>query len=141
MRDTIQQAEGEYDPALSDNSWDSDDDPEEEIDEHELQRLTLERGFGLGSWVDRMVEWTLFGVDDWPLSSTTDPTSHLPPTTAAEIHPAPELSNNDNDNDETQSQVSDTNSEILTTERAGDYGGWEDAGWLFRTIRRALISV
>ncbi|KAL4873179.1 hypothetical protein BDV12DRAFT_160525 [Aspergillus spectabilis] len=141
MRDTIQQVEGEYNSAESDDSWDSEEHSEEEIDEHELQRLTLERGFGLGSWIDRMVEWTLFGIDDWPLSSTTDPANHLPLTTTAELHPAPESSNNDNDNDETQSQVSDTNSEILTTERAGDRGGWEDASWLFKTIRRALISV
>ncbi|KAL4878546.1 hypothetical protein BJY04DRAFT_110484 [Aspergillus karnatakaensis] len=144
MRDTIQQVEGGFESAaVSDDDWDSDYSSEEEIDEHELHRLTLERGFGLGSWVDRMVEWTLFGVDDWPLSSTSDPVNHPPPLTAGGLHRAPESSNNGtvNDHDETQSLASDTNSEILVTERAGDRGGWEDAGWLFRTIRRALILV
>ncbi|KAL5342565.1 hypothetical protein BJX70DRAFT_356124 [Aspergillus crustosus] len=145
MRDTFQQIEGdgEYESAVSDDSYDSDENSEDEIDEHELQRLTLERGFGLGSWVDRMVEWTLFGVDDWPLSSTTDPANHPPPTTAADLHwtAGSSANNNTNDNEETQSVASETNSEILTTERAGDNGGWEDAGWLFRTIKRALISV
>ncbi|KAL4785732.1 hypothetical protein BJX76DRAFT_158105 [Aspergillus varians] len=148
MRDTMQQqGEGDYDSAPSDDSWNSeDDDEEEEIDEHELQRLTRERGFGLGSWVDRMVEWTLFGVDDWPLSSTADPVPNPPapvsaaePHTAAETdHPGPELS--ENEDDETNSFASDTHSEVLTTERAGDRGGWEDAGWLFRTIRQAIVS-
>ncbi|KAL4984767.1 hypothetical protein BDW68DRAFT_180346 [Aspergillus falconensis] len=142
IRDTIQQhVDGGYDSATSYDSWDSEQN-EEEIDEHELRRLTRERGFGLGSWIDRLVEWTLFGVDDWPLSTTTDAAAEPP---AADLyadhennHPPHELS--DNGGDETRSQVSDTNSDILPTERAGDRGGWEDAGWFFRTIKQALVS-
>jgi hypothetical protein len=143
MRDTIQQqAARDYDSALSYDSWDSENDhEEEEIDERELQRLTRERGFGLGSWIDRMVEWTLFGVDDWPLSSTTDPIANPPPATAAELnendHTAAESSDND---DEVKSLASDTISEIVPIERAGNRGGWEDAGWLFRAIKQALVS-
>ncbi|OJJ03683.1 hypothetical protein ASPVEDRAFT_85120 [Aspergillus versicolor CBS 583.65] len=143
MRDTIQQqAARDYDSTLSYDSWDSEnDEEEEEIDERELQRLTRERGFGLGSWIDRMVEWTLFGVDDWPLSSTTDPITNPPPATAAELnendHTAAESSDND---DEVKSLASDTISEIVPTERAGNRGGWEDAGWLFRAIKQALVS-
>lgn len=34
------------------------------IDEQDLRRLTRERGFGLGGWLDRLVEWTLFGVHE-----------------------------------------------------------------------------
>lgn len=41
----------------------SEDDEEEGVDEAEMQRLTREHGFGLGSWVDRLVEWTLFGTE------------------------------------------------------------------------------
>ncbi|KAL6234195.1 hypothetical protein BDW75DRAFT_171731 [Aspergillus navahoensis] len=141
MLDTIQKhVDGGYDSATSYDSWDSEQDSE--MDESELQRLTRERGFGLGSWVDRFVEWTLFGVDDWPLSSTTGAVAEPP---AADLHadhenshPPHELS--DKDDDETRSQLSDTNSDILPTERAGDSGGWEDAGWFFRTIKQALIS-
>lgn len=144
MRDTIrQQVAQDYGSALSDDSWDSenDEEEEEEIDERELQRLTRERGFGLGSWVDRMVEWTLFGVDDWPLSSTTDPITDPPPATEAELdendHPAAEVPDND---DEVKSLASDNVSEITPVERAGNRGGWEDAGWLFRAIKQALVS-
>lgn len=144
MRDTIQQQVArDCGSPLSDDSWDSenDEEEEEEIDELELQRLTRERGFGLGGWVDRMVEWTLFGVDDWPLSSTTDPITNPPPATAVELDedddPAAGLSDND---DEVKSLASDTISEIIPTERAGNRGGWEDAGWLFRAIKQALIS-
>ncbi|KAL4921239.1 hypothetical protein BDW62DRAFT_142126 [Aspergillus aurantiobrunneus] len=145
MQNTIQQqVEGDcYNDAESDY-WDSEEE-DEEIDERELQRLTRERGFGLGSWVDRMVEWTLFGVDDWPLFSTADPVTHQLATAALEPHldheynqPAPESS--DNDDDETRSLESDINTETISPKRAGDRGGWEDAGWLFRTIKQALIS-
>ncbi|KAL2833401.1 hypothetical protein BDW59DRAFT_138602 [Aspergillus cavernicola] len=140
MRDTIEQIEAGYDSAPSDD-WASDSE-DEEIDERELQRLTRERGFGLGGWVDRMVEWTLFGVDDWPLSSTEPVNSPSPPP-QADPHPdnqsLPELLS-DNENDDTRSIASDTTSEILAAERAGDRGGWEDAGWLFRAMRRALVS-
>ncbi|RDW57136.1 DUF3984 domain-containing protein [Aspergillus mulundensis] len=140
MRDTIQEnLDDDYDSMISDY-WDSEED-EEEIDERELQRLTRERGFGLGSWIDRLVEWTLFGVDDWPLSSSPDAVTNPP---AAELHadlendPPHDLS--DRDDDETRSQMSDACSEINPMERAGDHGGWDDAGWFFRTIRQALIS-
>jgi len=33
---------------------------EEEVDERELQRLTREKGFGLGGWVDRLIGWSMF---------------------------------------------------------------------------------
>ncbi|KAL4978075.1 hypothetical protein BDW66DRAFT_24768 [Aspergillus desertorum] len=142
MRDTIQQhVDGGYDSVTSYDYWDLEH-GEEEMDERELQRLTRERGFGLGSWIDRLVDWVLFGVDDWPLSPTTDAVAE--PAAAADMHadyesnhPLHELPDKD---DETRSQLSDTNSDILPTERAGDRGGWEDAGWFFRTIKQALIS-
>ncbi|KAL4906460.1 hypothetical protein BDW74DRAFT_150410 [Aspergillus multicolor] len=142
MRDTIQEnVNDDYYSEASDDLWDSEED-EEEIDERELQRLTRERGFGLGSWIDRLVEWTLFGVDDWPLSSSQDAVTN---PSAAELHadiedehPTHDLS--DKDDDETRSQVSDACSDINTMERAGDHGGWEDAGWFIRTIKQVLIS-
>ncbi|KAL2852838.1 hypothetical protein BJY01DRAFT_87554 [Aspergillus pseudoustus] len=147
MRDAIQQGVDGYNSAApGDGDSEEDEDEDEQIDERELQRLTRERGFGLGSFVDRLVEWTLFGVDDWPLSSA-DPLnngplaleeSHLEEHEDKDLHSTSELFQNDHD--ETESQASDTNQDILLAERAGENGGWEDAGWLFRAIRRALIS-
>ncbi|KAL2809963.1 hypothetical protein BJX63DRAFT_332632 [Aspergillus granulosus] len=144
MRDTIQHEVDGYDSAASDD-WDLEEE-DEEIDEHELRRLTRERGFGLGSFIDRLVEWTLFGVDDWPLSST-DPLNNGPLASEEpnpvdhedqEVHSPVGLS--DNEHDETRSHASDTNDEVLTAEKAGENGGWEDAGWFFRAIRRSLIT-
>ena len=39
-------------------------DEENEGDEEEVARLARERGFGLGSWMDRLMGWTLFDVDE-----------------------------------------------------------------------------
>ncbi|KAL3468315.1 hypothetical protein BJX64DRAFT_2005 [Aspergillus heterothallicus] len=145
MRGSTGQIADGFDSAASDD-WDSEEEGDEEIDEHELQRLTRERGFGLGSFVDRLVEWTLFGVDDWPLSST-DPLNDGPPSLDEphseeneEQDTPPTVESSDNDYDETTSQASETNQEALAAERAGENGGWEDAGWFFRAIRRALVS-
>ena len=39
-------------------------DSESDGDEEEVARLARERGFGLGSWMDRLIGWTLFSVDE-----------------------------------------------------------------------------
>ncbi|OOF97817.1 hypothetical protein ASPCADRAFT_504881 [Aspergillus carbonarius ITEM 5010] len=112
---------------------------EDEIDEQELQRLTREQGFGLGSWIDRMVEWTLFGVDDWPLSA---------PPRQPQIQPLLEHPDHiqlltDEHEHELTTEETDTisipDSDIASVpEKPGERGGWEDAGWLFRIVKRAL---
>lgn len=40
------------------------DDEESDGDEEEIARLAAERGFGLGSWIDRFIGWSLFSVDE-----------------------------------------------------------------------------
>ncbi|PWY93696.1 hypothetical protein BO94DRAFT_511514 [Aspergillus sclerotioniger CBS 115572] len=110
---------------------------EDEIDEQELQRLTREQGFGLGSWIDRMVEWTLFGVDDWPLSAP-------PPQPLLEHHDHIQILTDEQDHEhehptEEADTISIPDSDIASIhEKPGERGGWEDAGWLFRIVRRAL---
>jgi hypothetical protein len=39
-------------------------DDESTGDEEEVARLARERGFGLGGWMDRLIGWTLFSVDE-----------------------------------------------------------------------------
>ncbi|KAF2256265.1 hypothetical protein BU26DRAFT_17934 [Trematosphaeria pertusa] len=39
-------------------------DGESDGDEEEIARLARERGFGLGGWMDRLIGWTLFSVDE-----------------------------------------------------------------------------
>lgn len=121
----------------------------DEIDEKELQRLTRERGFGLGSWLDRMVEWTLFGVDEWPLSAADglDPPSQyhddgITEQQGASLSREAENSNKAQDLDinidiDTLSISDDDESAVV--EKPGENGGWEDTLWFFRAIKQALL--
>ncbi|KAA8649123.1 DUF3984 domain-containing protein [Aspergillus tanneri] len=141
----LQQDEEGYYSSSSDEFLDSEDDMDD-MDEQELQRLTRERGFGLGSWIDRMVEWTLFGVEDWPLFWSNDPVER--PSKHVEIAAEKALTIEERedsasspgvaDNDDDASVVSEWEVSSVT-EKPGEHGGWEDAGWLFRTMKRVLI--
>lgn len=47
-------------------------DEESDGDEEEVARLARERGFGLGGWMDRLIGWTLFSVDEDGEGSSSD---------------------------------------------------------------------
>lgn len=148
--------EDEYwDEEANDSEYDyfSDEAPDE-IDEADLQRLTRERGFGLGSWIDRLVEWTLFGVDELPpaVSSAaaaagtrigTAPTSTTV-TFEEPVHAGSEHEEAQDNlslaSDEDVETISHADGESISgVEKPGAQGGWEDAGWLFRVMKRALM--
>lgn len=127
------------------SSSDSEPDSEEEIDELEMQRLTRERGFGLGSWIDRLVEWTLFGVEeDLPAPPSVQRDA------AGETNDSGEgvMSHREGSDDE-GSGTEGTDDESTPTagehepptvvEKPGEKGGWEDVGWLFRVIKGSLL--
>ncbi|KAJ5635248.1 uncharacterized protein N7484_008561 [Penicillium longicatenatum] len=133
------------------------DDNDEEFDEADLQRLTRERGFGLGSWIDRLVEWTLFGVDELPVvpvssariggAATTTTVTFEEPAGSSHADPAENHDTLSSASGEDRSSLSDdvdasshTDGEsIIEVEKPGAHGGWEDAGWLFRVMKRALV--
>ncbi|KAJ5569903.1 uncharacterized protein N7459_009333 [Penicillium hispanicum] len=152
--------DGDEDEDGSEYDYDSDETPEE-FDEADLQRLTRERGFGLGSWIDRLVEWTLFGVDEWSASvstaaagtrigataTTTAVTFEEPAVTRLEsgelAHDSLSLASAEDDHGDHSDDVdalshTDGDSGIVV-EKPGAQGGWEDASWLFRVVKRALI--
>ncbi|KAJ5673869.1 hypothetical protein N7462_009308 [Penicillium macrosclerotiorum] len=124
----------------------------EEFDEADLARLTRERGFGLGSWIDRLVEWTLFGVDEWPvaapasMSATRIGAAATTTTVTFEdgMHAGPEeqaydtLSMGSVDVEDDVLSHTDRES-IVVVEKPGVQGGWEDVGWLLRVMKRTLI--
>lgn len=154
--------EGEYwdgeeygdDGSEYDNS--SDETPDE-IDEADLQRLTRERGFGLGSWIDRLVEWTLFGVEEWPASgvSSTAATRIGTTSTTTTVTFEEPLTGSDLEQNESHDNLSPGSTELdlysdidtvshaegepVVVEKPGEQGGWEDATWLFRVVKRAII--
>lgn len=130
---------------------DASSDSEDEIDEKEMQRLTRESGFGLGSWLDRMVEWTFFGVDEWPtlFSAGPDNRDNRDP-------PAPDgervVENHQVATEEADDKHLEDYSDIATifsrddenftpmVDKPGDVGGWEDAKWFLKAIKQALVS-
>lgn len=134
----------------------SSDETPDDFDEADLQRLTRERGFGLGGWIDRLVEWTLFGVDEWPAPvsssatrigatpTTTTVTFEEPvssPTLREKSHDALSRASGGGDrHDSDEEALSHTEGDSGTRiERPGSQGGWEDASWLFRMVKRTLI--
>lgn len=143
---------------VDDSEYDyfSDETPDE-IDEADLQRLTRERGFGLGSWIDRLVEWTLFGVDELPAAVTSTAAAAAAtrigtaPTTTTVTFEEPTYPRSEDDEhaqdnlslgsaDDDVETLSHTDGESTGgVEKPGAQGGWEDAGWLFRVMKRALI--
>jgi hypothetical protein len=134
----------EYDDDFSDQTPD-------EFDEADLQRLTRERGFGLGSWIDRLVEWTLFGVDELPVPVAPASATRIgaAATTTTVTFEEPDYSR-DNDElhrdnlsfvsgDDTETLSYTDGESVAAVEKPGAQGGWEDASWLFRVVKRTLI--
>ncbi|KAJ5665770.1 uncharacterized protein N7477_008218 [Penicillium maclennaniae] len=122
----------------------------DDIDEADLQRLTRERGFGLGTWIDRLVEWTLFGVDELPapVVPTTTRIGAAATTTTVTFEEPYSRENDElqHDNlslvsvgDEADSLSQTDGESIAEVEKPGAQGGWEDASWLLRVVKRALI--
>ncbi|KAG5303884.1 ornithine carbamoyltransferase, mitochondrial precursor [Histoplasma capsulatum G186AR] len=122
---------------------DSETDDEEEVDEAEMKRLTRERGLGLGRWIDRLVEWTLFSVEDEIPGVTAEPSRQ--PRQFGDIqhqNSVEEPSNNSNQDEESsetegenQQQEADETSVVQLIENPGDEGGWSDVGWLLRVAK------
>lgn len=128
--------------SASDVSFDSEDD----IDEKEMQRLTRERGFGLGSWLDRMIEWTFFGVDEWPTlfsagSGNRDPPASEADRSVEDRHVVSEEADDKYLEDDTDVTTIFDRDEAFTpiVEKPGEVGGWEDARWFFKVIKQALL--
>jgi hypothetical protein len=130
-----------------------DEDSESDGDEEEVARLARERGFGLGSLMDRLIGWTLFSVDEDGEGSEDE----------------------DEDEDDTGKPENMTREELIlkrevdarrrkmeresiiaasavhrpmegasagssATERLNEEnGGWQDAAWLFSVASKALF--
>ncbi|PGH03783.1 hypothetical protein AJ79_07259 [Helicocarpus griseus UAMH5409] len=127
---------------------DSETDSEDEVDEDEMQRLTRQRGLGLGSWVDRLVEWTLFSVEEEVPAAVAEPARHH--RHVGDIHhqsQAVELENNSNQEEEESETESDRTPvrdeedipTVLSIEGPGEQGGWSDVGWFLRVAKSVAI--
>lgn len=117
-----------------------------DFDEVDLQQLTRERGFGLGSWVDRLVGWTLFGAEEWPVDSSEGlmGAARIGSTdTTTKIMFEELVAEKDMDMlslvEEADLDGNISHDETDACEKPGVQGGWEDAAWLLRVVKRTFI--
>ncbi|KAI9797776.1 MAG: hypothetical protein M1833_005278 [Piccolia ochrophora] len=115
---------------------------EELVDEAEMSRLTRERGFGLGGWVDRLVGWTLFSVEeDGEVGNDVEQDAQREggaedaarqfrrgrdESERVVIQPPPPMQEQDEADGGGDDEV-------------GDEGGWADAAWLL-SVAAKIIS-
>ncbi|KAF2690798.1 hypothetical protein K458DRAFT_288499 [Lentithecium fluviatile CBS 122367] len=130
------------------------DDDESDGDEEEVARLARERGFGLGSWMDRLIGWTLFDVDEDGEESSSeeeeeDDTSRPENMTKEELILRREVEAKRRKlereaiiaasavhahDDETKTDLS---TEPIPPPEEG--GGWADAAWLFSVASKVIL--
>ncbi len=141
---------------------------ESDGDEEEVARLARERGFGLGSWMDRLIGWTLFDVDEDGESSEEeeeDEEEHHGPLrlenlTKEELKLRREveakrrkmereaiiassaLNGNEMRNGSTTGDESRPTTADTQNGQAAteEAGGWQDAAWLLSVASKALLS-
>ncbi|KAF3491888.1 uncharacterized protein GIQ15_01405 [Arthroderma uncinatum] len=144
----------EYRDYEYDSDSNEDDSEDEEISEAEVHRLTLERGFGLGSWIDRLVEWTVFGTEDESLQPPTLGSSHWrgqqvnfnlegDAQAGSEMDPTDKVETASDAGSE-RSYGTDVDHETLSTAMritpADSQGGWaNDVKWLLRAAGNAVL--
>jgi len=111
---------------------------EAQLDEMEIASLTKEQGFGLGSFVDRLVGWSLFDIgDEKDLEGSVEATRESP---------WPLNAQHSNSNKLNASKAQPTRSTIPGEQRpneAGgpeaDQGGWNDVAWLLSVASKVLL--
>lgn len=124
------------------SSYDSEEGTDDEMDENEFQRLTHERGYGLGAWVDQFVSWTLFGVEEDPAASPPpvfEDVSSRHATVAFEPAAAAAALHQDETIDDDSGSTINHDEATDPVEKPGENGGWADASWFLKLARKAII--
>lgn len=130
-------------------------------DEEEVARLARDRGFGMGGWMDRLIGWTLFSVDeDGEASDEDDDESRdeggfLPENMTRDelklrrevearrrklereaIVAAAKVKAREERGDEGEGEGSRPGTGVAEGEEGG---GWKDAAWLLSVASKALF--
>ncbi|KAI9890662.1 MAG: hypothetical protein M1814_003731 [Vezdaea aestivalis] len=108
---------------------------EEVLDEAEISQLTRQRGFGLGRWMDRLVGWSLFAVEEQDDESG-----------------APHESTSTRLEENVRRKRREEGERIVLAERpppapegrpgegqAAGEGGWQDAAWLLSVASKVIL--
>lgn len=107
----------------------------EEVDEIELQRSTREKGFGLGGWVDNLIGWTLFRVDD---DERKESDGKVNDKDAEEVRPECKARGKRQGSERVMVAPSDENREVVPPPEDGE-GGWQDAAWLLSVASKIIL--
>ncbi|CAO2658739.1 Nn.00g064620.m01.CDS01 [Neocucurbitaria sp. VM-36] len=137
-------------------------DEESDGDEEEVARLARERASGLGGWMDRLIGWTLFSVDEDGEGSDDDDEEEYGGAPRLEnmtkdelklrreveakrrklereaIIAASALKARDAEGGEDSSRPSTGDAQRPATNE--EAGGWQDAAWLLSVASKALLS-
>ncbi|CAN9296275.1 unnamed protein product [Alternaria sp. RS040] len=136
-------------------------DEESDGGEEEVARLARERGFGLGSWMDRLIGWTLFSVEEDREGSDDedveeDRSLRLDNLTTEELKLRREVEakrrklereaiiaasalRGQGDAATTNTDSRPTTGESQRTAANEEVGGWQDAAWLLSVASKALF--
>ncbi|KAF1834990.1 hypothetical protein BDW02DRAFT_579170 [Decorospora gaudefroyi] len=137
-------------------------DEESDGDEEEVARLARERGFGLGGWMDRLIGWTLFSVEEDEEGSDEDEVEddtrlRLDNITKEELKlrreveakrrklereaiiAASALRRQDGDATTTDSESRPSTADPQRPPTNEEAGGWQDAAWLLSVASKALF--
>jgi len=116
---------------------DSGDEEERMEEEAEVARLTSDRGFGLGSMVDRLIGWTLFDVrEDRSAAEDEDaPAGKEEGQRKARAEDARITGKPQGPKTETSGEPTDEDGE-----KGGEAaGGWSDAAWLLSVASKIIL--
>jgi len=118
----------------------------EENEDEEVRRLASQKGFGFGGFVDRLVGWTLFNVDeDREESEREDGRAEKPQEVAArrqaELRRRRELLERTASSSALAAQRERAVEEQAMPAAAGDgdQGGWQDAAWLLSVASKVIL--
>jgi hypothetical protein len=121
-------------------------------DEEEVARLARERGFGLGGWMDALIGWTLFSVDeDGEVSSEDEAEQTNLTKDEAKLMREVEAKRRKMEResiiaasalkvqDKTGEEGGEVKIDVPKPPEGQEAGGWQDAAWLLSVASKALF--
>lgn len=121
-------------------------------DEEEVARLARERGFGLGGWMDALIGWTLFSVDEDGEVSSSDEEETVPANlTKDELKLMREVEAKRRKMEresiiaasalkvQDKSEGGEVRIDVPKPPEGQEAGGWQDAAWLLSVASKALF--
>ncbi|EOD47536.1 hypothetical protein UCRNP2_5760 [Neofusicoccum parvum UCRNP2] len=113
-------------------------------DEEEVARLARERGFGLGNWMDRLIGWTLFSVEE-DGEETDEEDEHVTEQEEqgeeVKRRREEELQRRRDERARIQaaSSAAKEKKELPLPGQGEGEGGWQDAAWLLSVASKVLL--